>query len=104
MKFHNVRVLSMHRISGNGRLRFWEEHPIFPILTACEIPEGFPKSKIHPFPWNTSQRLCLLLMPLFISSSTGKNSKDKKLKATINIIDAIPNEAEGEQEEERMLR
>lgn len=43
-------------------------------------------------------------MPFFISSSTGKNSNDKKLKATINIIDAIANEAEGEQEEERMLR
>lgn len=43
-------------------------------------------------------------MPFFISSSTGKNNNDKKLKATINIIDAIPNEAEGEKEEERMLR
>lgn len=99
-----MRLLSIHRVSGNGRVSFWEEHPIFPPLAACKIPEGFPRSEIHHFPWSTSQRLCLLLMPSFISSSTGKNSKDKKLKATINIIDAIPNEAEGEQEEERMLR
>lgn len=35
-------------------------------------------------------------------SSTGKNTSDKKLKATINIIDAIPNETE--EEKEGMLR
>jgi len=35
-------------------------------------------------------------------NSTGKNTNDKKLKATINIIDAIPNETK--KEKERMLR
>lgn len=69
------------------------------MYTQCEHAGRIPNFIIHPrilIKASVCFNAFSHLQPAIISA--GKNTNDKKLKATINIIDAIPNETEKEKE------